>query len=155
MHHLLCRSLQLWYCRIMVWITYALLAAIFAAVMTILAKVGLNKVDPTLATALRSIVMAVFFVATTAIFGKFQLFHQVDKRALVFIIGSGLAGALSWLFYFLALKVGPATGTTVLDRLSLVFVAILAAVFLRESLDTRSIVGIILVVAGAALMIWR
>ncbi len=138
-----------------IWATYALLAAFFAALMTLFAKVGLSKVDPTLATTLRSIVMAVFFIAASALFGKYEGLAHLDKKAFQFVLLSGLAGASSWLFYFLALKTGPATGTTVLDRLSLVFVAILAAMFLKESLSLRSIAGIVFVAVGAVLMVWK
>jgi transporter family protein len=79
----------------------------------------------------------------------------VDNRALAFIIFSGIAGALSWLFYFFALKYGPATGVAALDRLSVVFVVILAAMFLGEALTIKSLAGLILLIIGAILLVLK
>ena len=135
------------------WILYGLLSAVFAALTTILAKIGLSKVDATLATTLRAVIMTVFFVFISAIFGKFEGIGSLDKKALQFIVWSGFAGASSWLFYFLALKSGPATGTAVLDRMSIIFIAILAAFFLKETLTIKSLLGIVLVAAGAVLVV--
>lgn len=139
----------------MLWIFYAILSAIFAAAVAILAKLGLKNVDPTLATTIRSVVMAVFLLATTAILQKFSLIKTVGSQALTFIIFSGIAGALSWLFYFLALKDGPASGVAALDRLSIVFVVILAALFLGESLTFKSGLGLVFLVLGALLLVFK
>ncbi len=135
------------------WIFYGIASAIFAALTTILAKIGLSKVDSTLATTIRALVMAGFFVVISLFFGKFEGLNTLDKKSLQLIFFSGLAGGASWLFYFLALRSGPATGTAVLDRLSIVFIAILAMIFLKEALTTKSIVGIVLVALGAILVV--
>lgn len=139
----------------MMWIIYALLSAIFAATVAIFGKIGLKNVDSTLATAIRAVVMAVFLLSTAAILQKFSLLKTVGNQALLFIIFSGVAGALSWLFYFLALKNGPVTGVAALDRLSVVFVVILAAMFFGEALTLKSVSGLILLVLGAVLLVLK
>jgi len=139
----------------MMWIGYALLSAIFAAAVAILGKIGLKNVDSTLATTIRAVVMAIFLLGAAAILQKFSLIKTVGSQTLTFIIFSGVAGALSWLFYFLALKYGPATGVAALDRLSVVFVVILAAMFLGEALTFKSVSGLVLLVLGALLLVWK
>ena len=137
------------------WIGYALLSAIFAAAVAILGKIGLKNVDSTLATTIRAVVMAIFLLGIAALLQKFSLLKTVGNQTLTFIIFSGVAGALSWLFYFLALKYGPATGVAALDRLSVVFVVILAAMFLGEALTFKSVSGLVLLVLGALLLVWK
>lgn len=137
----------------MIWIGYALLSAIFAAAVAILAKIGLKDVDSTLATTIRAVVMAVFLVGVAALLHKFSLIKTVGNQALTFIVLSGVAGALSWLFYFLAIKYGPVSGVAALDRLSVVFVIILAALFLGEALTLKSVLGMALLVGGAILLV--
>ena len=139
----------------MVWIIYALFSAIFAAAVAILGKIGLKEVDSTLATTIRAVVMAVFLLGAAAVLQKFSLLKTVGNETLTFIIFSGVAGALSWLFYFLALKYGPATGVAALDRLSVVFVVILAAMFLGEALTLKYVSGLVLLVLGALLLVWK
>ena len=139
----------------MMWIIYALLAAVFAAAVAILGKVGLKDVDSTLATTIRAVVMAIFLLGAATILQKFSLFKTVSNQALTFIIFSGVAGALSWLFYFLALKHGPAIGVAALDRLSVVFVVILAAMFLGEAFTVKSVAGLAFLVLGAILLVLK
>ena len=137
------------------WIVYALLSAIFAAAVAILGKIGLKNIDSTLATAIRAVVMAVFLLGAAAVLQKFPLIKTVGNQTLTFIIFSGVAGALSWLFYFLALKYGPVTGVAALDRLSVVFVVVLAAIFLGEALTLKSVTGLVFLVLGALLIVWK
>ena len=137
------------------WIGYALLSAIFAAAVAILGKIGLKDVDSTLATTIRAAVMAVFLLGTAAVLQKFSLIKTVGNQTLTFIIFSGVAGALSWLFYFLALKYGPATGVAALDRLSVVFVVILAAMFLGEAFTVKSVAGLAFLILGAILLVLK
>jgi len=92
------------------WI-WAMLAAVFAALVAILGKVGVRDVDPTLATAVRAVIMAVFLGVVAVALGKARGLGVIGARPFVFILLSGLAGALSWLFYFVALRDGPATGS--------------------------------------------
>lgn len=134
------------------YITYALLAAIFAAAVAIFGKIGLSKVDTTLATTIRAVVMAALLVVTSIILKKWDL-SQIDQKAFIYIFLAGVAGAASWFFYFLALKFGPATSVAALDRLSVIFVIFFAALFLGESLTLKTILGGVLIVAGALLLI--
>lgn len=136
------------------WVFYAFLSAVTAALVAIFGKLGLKNVDSTLATTVRSVIMAVFLLLVSGILGKFAGFSLAtfSRSDWALIIASGIAGALSWLFYFFALKYGLATKVVVIDRLSLVFVILLAAVFLSESLTWRSVLGAILMVAGALLV---
>jgi|SRR5215210_291939 len=136
-----------------IWIVYALLAALFAALVAILGKVGLREVDATLATAVRAVVMAGFLVTAALVLGKAGGLAGISRRAFTFIVLSGAAGAASWFFYFLALRDGPATGVAALDRLSVVLVFLLAALFLGEAFTPKAVLGALLVVAGAILLI--
>lgn len=136
------------------WISYAILSAVFAAAVAIFAKLGLKEIDSTLATTVRSLVMAMFLVVVASVLGKWKFMGQIEGRALVMIVLAGVAGALSWLFYFLAIKEGPATIVAVLDRLSLVFVIIFAALFLGEAITLKKGLGILLMVFGAIITIF-
>ena len=134
------------------WIVYALLAALFAALVAVLGKVGVQNVDTTLATAIRATVMMVVLVLAAAMLGKLRGLDDIDRRALGFIVLSGLAGAASWLFYFVALKHGPTAGVAALDRLSVALVFVLAILFLGDPFSWRGAAGAALVVAGAILL---
>lgn len=137
------------------WILFALLAAIFAALVGIFGKVGIQNIDSTLATAVRAVIMAGFLVATALLLGKAKLLSTIDNKALLFIALSGISGALSWLAYFLALKTGPASAVAALDRLSVVFVLVFAVLFLSEQLTWRAGAGAVLITIGAILMTLR
>jgi transporter family protein len=134
------------------WIGYALLAAFFAALVAIFGKVGIKDVDATLATAVRAVVMATFLVTAAVVLGKTGGLGGISRRSFTFIVLSGAAGAASWLFYFIALREGPATGVAALDRLSVVFVFILAVLFLGDAFTAKAALGAALVVAGAILL---
>ncbi len=137
------------------WIFYALLAAVFAAAVAILGKLGLKAIDPTLATAVRSVIMAAFMVSAAFALGKFSGWNlqSFSGKEWWLIAGAGIAGALSWLFYFVALKTGPATAVSALDRLSVVFVVLLAAIFLGEALTWKTAIGAGLITIGALLFV--
>ena len=137
------------------WIFYALLSAVFAAGVAIFGKLGLKALDPTLATAVRSVIMAAFMISAAFALGKFNGFNlqSFTGKEWLLVAGAGIAGALSWLFYFTALKVGPATGVSAIDRLSVVFVVILAAIFLGEALTWKTAFGAVLITAGALLFV--
>lgn len=139
------------------WVFYAFLSAITAAAVAILGKLGLKSVDSTLATTVRSVFMAVFLLAVSGILGKFQGFSltSFSNKDWILIALSGIAGAVSWLFYFLALKTGLATHVTVIDRLSIVFVVLLSSVFLGESLTVKTIGGAFLMVVGVLFITWK
>ena len=136
------------------WAFFAFLSAITASLVAIFGKMGLKTLDSTLATTIRSIIMAGFLVIVSLMLKKFQGFslHSLSGRDWTLIILAGISGALSWLFYFLALKTGLATKVVVIDRLSLVFVVILAALFLGEALGWKTVVGALFMVGGAILI---
>lgn len=137
------------------WIWLGLLSAASAAAVAIFGKLGLKGVDTTLATAVRAVVMAVLLVVAAFQTGALAGLSALGSGTLVYIVLSGLAGALSWFFYFWALKIGPATGVAAMDRLSVVFVLILSAIFLGESLTWKTVLGAIFITAGALLMTWK
>jgi transporter family protein len=135
------------------WILYALLSAIFAALVAIFGKIGLQNIDSTLATTVRAFVMALFLFFVSLTLGKFELLHTIKSKVLLFIVLSGVAGAMSWLFYFLALKTGLASGVAAVDRLSVVFVVIFSILFLGERLNLYTAGGALLITIGANLMV--
>lgn len=131
------------------WLLYALGAAITAAFMTIIGKIGLKGIDPTFATGVRSIVMCVFMVLVVLFSGKIKHISSLDKNALIAIVVSAIFGALSWLFYFLALRDGSANRVAAIDRTSIVFIILLSALFLAEKLTIKTAIGGLLIALGA------
>jgi len=136
------------------WLFYAFLSAFSAALVAIFGKLGLKNIDSTLATTIRGFIMAIFLFLVSLAFKKFNGFHfsNLSGKDWMLIVLSGVAGALSWLFYFFALKYGPAGKVVAIDRLSIVLVIILAAIFLSEGLTWRSALGAILMAGGAILI---
>ena len=134
------------------WILWALLSALFAAATAILAKIGVAHVDSNLATAVRTTVVVVFTWAIAVALGKHQEFRNLDRRTLLFLGLSGLATGLSWLCYFRALQLGPASRVAPLDKLSVVLVLVFATLFLGEKLSPLAILGGLLITAGAVVM---
>lgn len=137
----------------MSWITLSLLSAGFAALVSIFAKVGLGGIDTTVATTIRAIIMAGFLVIVALSLGKLSFGSIPQGKELLFIVLSGIAGALSWLAMFAALKVGPAPGVAALDRLSVVFVLIFSILFLGTQFTWKAAAGAVLIVIGALLML--
>lgn len=136
------------------WLIYALLSAISAALVAILGKIGLQHLDANTATAIRSIVMAIFLVGVVIFQGKLNLLNTFfnDKKALLIIALSGIAGALSWLFYFMAIKEGKVSQVAPIDKLSVVFAVVFAAVLFGEKISFLSGIGVIMIAAGAILV---
>lgn len=136
------------------WLIYALLSALMAALVAIFGKVGLAGIDANTATALRSVIMAAFLVGVVVVQGKLTQFSEVwaDKRAMLFILASGIAGALSWLFYFIALKNGNVSQVGPIDKLSVVIAVILAFLFLGEKISLLNSLGVALIAVGAILV---
>jgi transporter family protein len=136
------------------WLLYAILSAVTAAAVAIFGKLGLKTLDPTLATTIRSVIMAGFLILVSLLLKKFQGFTltSLSSKDWLLIALAGISGALSWLFYFVALKTGLATKVVAIDRLSIVFVILLAAVFLGESLGWKTVLGGLLMVGGAILV---
>lgn len=138
------------------WIIFALLSAVFAALVAIFGKLGLERIDPTLAATVRALIMAGFMIVAALVIkgGELGSITTFTSREWLYIIFAGLAGALSWLFYFIALSQGDANNVAALDRLSIVFIVILAAFFLGESLTIPAIIGALLVAIGAGLIVF-
>ena len=136
------------------WVLYGFLAGLSAALVAIFGKLGVKGLDSTLATTVRSGIMFGFLVLVSLALRKTQLLAALDKRALLWIAASGVAGALSWLWYFLALKTGPVKGVAALDRLSVVFAILLAALFLGEGFGWKTAAGMVLIGSGAVLLVF-
>ncbi|HBR80773.1 MAG: Transporter, EamA family [Candidatus Uhrbacteria bacterium GW2011_GWE2_45_35] len=138
------------------WLLFAFLAAVTAALMTVFGKLGLKGIDPILATTVRSILMAGFLVAVSLFSKKFQGFSlsSFGSRDWWLIGLAGLAGALSWLFYFAALKTGDATKVAAIDRLSIVFIVLMAGLFLGETTTWKTVLGAVFISGGAFLIVW-
>ncbi len=134
------------------WLFYSLLSAIFAAAVAVLAKIGLKDVDSTLATTIRAGIMFLSLLIIALLTGKFKDFDQFTNKAWFFIFLSGLAGAMSWLFYFVALKIGSAPKVAAIDRLSLVFVFLFSLAFLGEQFSLKTFIGILLIAIGAIII---
>ena len=132
------------------WQVWALLSAIFAALTAILAKVGVEDVDPDVATFVRTLVIVVVLGALLLVSG--QKVGIISPRSYLFLTLSGLATGASWLCYFRALKLGDAAQVAPLDKLSVVLVAIFAVIFLGERLTIRDAAGIALITVGAFLV---
>jgi transporter family protein len=135
------------------WIAWAILAAVFAAATALLTKVGVERVDSNLATAIRTSVVVIFAWAVAIALGKHGEIRSVDRRSLAFLTFAGLATGLSWLCYFRALQLGPVSRVAPLDKLSVPLVMLLAVVLLGEKLTAAEIVGGLLITVGAAVMV--
>lgn len=136
------------------WVLYGLLAGLSAAFVAIFGKLGVKGLDSTLATTVRSGIMLGFLILVSLVLRKTQFLATLDKRALLWITLSGVAGALSWLWYFLALKTGPVKGVASLDRLSVVWAILLAALFLGEGFGWKTAAGMVLIGSGAVLLVF-
>lgn len=137
----------------MSWIGWALLSALFAAATAVLAKVGVAHIDSNLATAIRTTVVVIFAWAIALALGKHDELQHVDGRAWLFLTLSGLATGLSWLCYFRALQLGPASRVAPLDKLSVVLVMVFAVLFLGEKMSPLAALGGVLIAVGAVVIV--
>jgi len=133
------------------YIVYALLAAFFASLVPIFGKLGLKDVNPTLATAVRAVIMAAFLVGVALLSGSTKV-SEIDGRALLLITLSGLAGALSWLFYFMAIKNGKVPAVVAIDKTSVALAIFLSWIVLGSRMDLKTALGALLIVLGAILV---
>ena len=135
------------------WLLFALLSAVFAALTSILAKIGIEGVNSNLATAIRTVVVVLMA------WGMVFLTHAqggvaaISRKSWLFLILSGLATGASWLCYYRALQLGKASQVAPIDKLSVVITLILAFVFLREEVTAKSLAGCVLICAGTLLMV--
>jgi len=139
------------------WLIYALLSAVAAALVAIFGKIGLKDIDANSATAIRAVVMALFLIGVVAVQGKFAQLGEIlaQKKAMTFILLSGAAGAVSWLFYFLALKGGKVSQVGPIDKLSVVLAVLLAFFFLGERISWVNSAGVAMIAVGAILVAWK
>ena len=141
--------------KLQVWWVYALLSAFFAALTTIFAKIGIKDVNSDLATAIRTIVILI--IAWGIVIGRGQLggLATLSRQTMIFLVLSGIATGLSWLFYFRALQIGDASLVAPIDKSSLALILVLSVIFLGEPLTWKSALAAILVTAGTLVSIWK
>lgn len=137
------------------WLTWALLSAVFAGATAILAKIGVEGVSSHLATAVRTAVVLVFSSIIALSTGGGAALGELSRRTWLFLVLSGVATGLSWLCYFRALQLGDASRVAPIDKLSIIFVLVFAALFLHETMTWKTIVGILLITSGAILVAFK
>lgn len=134
------------------WIWYALLSAFFASLTAILAKAGIRNVDADVATAIRAVVILVLTWCIVFFRAKVPAILQLNWQNSLFLVLSGLATGLSWLFYYKAMQLGNVSKVAPIDKISVVFTMILAVLFLKEQLSVKDLLGGLLIGAGALVM---
>lgn len=136
------------------WLLYALLSALCAAFVSIFGKIGLAGIDSGAATAVRAVIMALFLIGVALLQGTIAHVPEIlaQKKALLAIALSGIAGALSWLFYFMALKTGNVSEVAPIDKLSVVFAVLLAVFLFHETVTLPHAIGITLIAIGGLII---
>lgn len=134
------------------WIIYAILTAVFTSTTTVLSKIGIESTNTTLITFLRTIVVLIILTTITLFKKKYKSIKDIEKRSWLFIILSGLSTSLSWLFYFKALALGEASVVFPIEKLSLVVSILMSITFLKEKVNKKQIIGIIIIVIGTSLL---
>lgn len=135
------------------WAVFALLSAVFAALTSILAKVGIDGVNSNLATAIRTVVVLAMAWGMVFLTNAQRGIQEISRKSWLFLILSGLATGASWLCYYKALQMGEASKVVPIDKMSVVITMILAFVFLRESFTAKSLVGAALITVGTLVMV--
>lgn len=135
------------------WLVFALLSAVFAALTSIFAKVGIDKVDSTLATAIRTVVVVGMSWLMVFVTNTQSGISNISKKSWIFLILSGLATGASWLCYYKAIQIGDVSKVVPVDKLSVVITLVLAFVFLHEEFSAKSVIGCILIAVGTLLMV--
>lgn len=138
---------------VFMWFVFALASSIFAALTSILAKVGIEGINSHLATAIRTMVVVVMSWFMVYITGSGAGITEISRKSWIFLILSGLATGASWLCYYRALQLGEVTGVVAIDKLSLIITIVLACVFLHEAFTIKTAIGATLVVAGTCLLV--
>lgn len=135
------------------WIIFALLAAFFSGITSVLAKVGIKDVDSNLATAIRTVIILIFSIILVLFMKSFNEIYNLNKKNLIFLISSGIATSLLWISYFKALQYGSVSKVTPIDKTSIVLTLILSSIFLNESITFIKIISIVLILSGTFLMV--
>jgi transporter family protein len=136
------------------WVLFALLSAFFAALTSILAKIGIQNVNSNLATAIRTVVVLVMSWAIVFFTGKHNDIINIGHKNLLFLVLSGIATGLSWLCYYRALQIGEASKVMPIDKFSLVIGMVMAFIILRETITVKTIIGGILITIGTFVLIF-
>ena len=137
----------------MMWMIFAILSAVFAALTSILAKIGIEDVNSNLATAIRTVVVVFMSWGMVFITNAQSGLALISKKSWIFLILSGIATGASWLCYYRAIQMGDVSKVVPIDKLSVVITLVLAFVFLHEEVNAKSIIGCVLIAAGTLLMI--
>jgi len=135
------------------WRYYALLSALFAGLTAVLAKFGLQGISSNVATAIRTVVILIIAWGIVFAGGEAKNLQALTRKYLLFLTLSGMATGLSWIFYFKALSTGPVSKVAPIDKLSVAIAIALSAIFLKESLDYKTIAGALLIMAGTFVLI--
>ena len=135
------------------WMVFAILSSVFAALTSILAKVGIDGVNSNLSTAIRTLVVLIMAWAMVFLTNNQSGITEIGKKSWIFLILSGLATGASWLCYYKALQMGDASKVVPIDKLSVVITLIMAFVFLHEDFTSKSIIGCILITSGTLFMV--
>lgn len=135
------------------WIVYAIMSAVFAAITSIFAKIGINGINSNLATAIRTIVVLILAWGIVFTTGTHKDIKNISNKSMIFLILSGLATGLSWLFYYKAIQMGQVTSVVAIDKLSIIITIVLAFFILNEQITVKSIFGGILIAAGTLIMV--
>jgi transporter family protein len=136
------------------WWIYALFSALFAALTAIFAKIGVTNVNANLATAIRTIIILVVAWGIVLARGEEKGLSSLSRHNLIFLVISGIATGLSWIFYFKALQVGKVSQVAPVDKLSVALTIILSVVFLKEALTLKTAIGALLIIAGTLTLIF-
>lgn len=135
------------------WALFAILSAVFAALTSILAKIGIDGVNSNLATAIRTVVVVIMAWGMVFLTHAQSGLSDISKKSWIFLILSGLATGASWLCYYKALQIGEASKVVPIDKLSVVITIIMAFIFLHEQFTSKSLIGCILIAAGTLIMV--
>ena len=137
------------------WKCYALLSAVFAALTAIFAKIGVKDVNSNLATAIRTTFILLLTWGIVLMSGKISEIKEISGHTWCFLLLSGLATGMSWLFYFKALQTGDVSRVAPIDKLSVVITILLAFCFLKEPVNAKTVAGALLITAGSMVMLWK
>lgn len=137
------------------WWIYALLSALFASLTAIFSKLGVANVNSNLATAIRTIVIVIMAWGIVFAKGDVKSITTISKSSLLFLVISGITTGLSWIFYFKALQIGKVSQVAPVDKLSIALTIILSAIFLKDALTVKTVIGSLLIIAGALVLVFK
>lgn len=134
------------------WIFYALLSALFAALTAIFAKIGVTQINSNLATAIRTVIVLFLIWSIVLVQGELKEIANISKQNILFLILSGIGTGLSWIFYFKALQIGNVSQVAAIDKLSVAITIILSIIFLKEALTVKTAMGAGLIILGTLVL---